>query len=56
MSREYISEDFWHKTIIINIGSVSPVNFNITKEQKLELFRRGYETAKEIVPWKIIKK
>lgn len=56
MSREYINEDFWHNTIIINIGSVSPVNFNITKEQKLELFRRGYETAKEIVPWKIIKK
>jgi NTE family protein len=56
MSREYINQDFWHHTIIVNIGKVSPVNFNITKEQKLDLFRCGYETAKEVVPWKILKK
>lgn len=55
MSREYINEDFWHNTVIINIGDISPVNFNLTKEQKLELFCCGYETAKAVIPWKLLK-
>ena len=55
MSREYINEDFWHKTIIVDTGKSSLVDFSISKEQKLDLLRRGYETTLEVVPWKILK-
>lgn len=55
MSREYINEKFWHKTIIVDTGKTSPVDFSISKEQKLELVRLGYETTLEVVPWKILK-
>ena len=55
MSREYINEKFWHKTIIVDTGKISPVDFSISREQKLELVKRGYETTLEIVPWKILK-
>jgi len=52
ISREYINEAFWHNTIVINTGNSSAVDFNMTSEQKLQLFETGYETAKEIVPIK----
>lgn len=55
MSREYVNEDFWHNTVIVNIGNISPINFNMTKEQKLELFQCGYETTIKVVPWKLLK-
>ncbi|MDJ0688993.1 MAG: patatin-like phospholipase family protein [Xenococcaceae cyanobacterium MO_188.B32] len=55
MSREYINEKFWHKTVIVDTGKSSPVDFSISREQKLELVKRGYETTLEIVPWKILK-
>lgn len=52
ISREYINDSFWHNTIIINTGNSSTVDFNMTTEQKNELFLKGYNTAKEIVPIK----
>ena len=55
MSREYINEKFWHKTVIVDTGKSSPVDFSISREQKLELVKRGYETTLEVVPWKILK-
>jgi NTE family protein len=52
ISREYINEAFWHNTIVINTGKCSTVDFNMTSEQKLNLFDTGYKTALEIVPIK----
>lgn len=52
ISREYINEAFWHNTIIINTGLTSAVDFNMTSEEKDQLFQIGYQTALEIVPIK----
>ncbi len=52
ISREYINDVFWHNTIVINTGECSGVDFNMTDEQKLQLFETGYQTALEIIPIK----
>lgn len=52
ISREYINDNFWHNTIIINTGNSSGVDFNISKEQRNNLYLTGYNTALEIVPMK----
>ena len=53
ISREYINENFWHNTIVINIGEHSAVDFKMTKEDKHELYKIGFQTAMEIIPIKI---
>ncbi len=52
ISREYINDEFWHNTIIINTGESSAVDFSMNSEQKTELFYIGYDTAMEIIPMK----
>lgn len=53
ISREYINDSFWHNTIVINIGEYSAVDFKMTKEQKHELYKIGFQTAMEVIPIKI---
>jgi NTE family protein len=53
ISREYINENFWHNTIVINIGKYSAVDFKMTKDQKYDLYKKGFKTAMEIIPIKI---
>lgn len=53
ISREYINENFWHNTIVINIGEHSAVDFKMTKDDKHNLYKIGYQTAMDIVPIKI---
>ncbi|TPH17765.1 patatin-like phospholipase family protein [Litorilituus lipolyticus] len=53
ISREYINENFWHNTIVINIGEYSAVDFKMNKEQKHDLYKVGLQTALEIVPIKL---
>ncbi|MCF2947733.1 patatin-like phospholipase family protein [Paraglaciecola aquimarina] len=50
MSREYVHDQYWKNTIIVNTGKLSPVDFNITVEQKEQLYKVGYQTALEFVP------
>ena len=50
MSREYVHDNHWQNTIIVNTGMLSPVDFNMSLEQKELLFKVGYETALEFVP------
>ena len=52
ISREYINENFWHNTIVINTGSCSGIDFKMSQAQKNTLFDIGYNTAKEIIPIK----
>ena len=52
ISREYINDSFWHNTIVINTGSSSAIDFNMTPQQKNTLFDIGYNTAMEIIPFK----
>ncbi len=52
ISREYINENFWHNTIVINTGESSGVDFKMSETQKNTLFDIGYQTALEIIPIK----
>lgn len=53
ISREYINENFWHNTIVINIGEYSAIDFKMTREEKYELYSIGFKTAMEIIPIKL---
>ncbi len=53
MSREYISDSFWHSTVIVHTGAISPIEFKLTKEQKKQLFKAGYDTTRRVVPLKL---
>jgi len=53
ISREYINENFWHNTIVINIGEYSAVDFKMSKEQKHQLYKIGFQTAMEVIPIKV---
>jgi NTE family protein len=50
LSREYVHDDYWKNTIVVNTGTLSPVDFNISMEQKEKLYRIGYQTALEFIP------
>ncbi|WP_440903451.1 patatin-like phospholipase family protein [Catenovulum sp. SX2] len=54
VSREYVQANHWHSTIIVDTGSISPVDFTISNEQKEELFKAGYLTALSIIPKKLV--
>lgn len=53
MSREYVHDNYWKNTIIVNTGKLSPVDFNISVEEKEALYRVGYQTALEFIPKRI---
>ena len=53
ISREYINTAYWRNTIVIETGDISPVEFAMPLARKEELFRRGLETVREIVPIKL---
>lgn len=50
MSREYVHDQYWKNTIIINTGKLSPVDFNMSIEDKESLYEIGYKTALEFIP------
>lgn len=53
LSREYVSDKFWGKTLIVDTGRFSPVEFKLSKEDKHYLYQRGYETSMEFLPMKL---
>lgn len=50
MSREYVHDQYWKNTIIINTGKLSPVDFNMSIQEKESLYEVGYKTALEFIP------
>jgi NTE family protein len=50
MSREYVHDNHWQNTIVVNTGMLSPVDFNMSLDQKEYLFKVGYETTLTFVP------
>jgi len=50
MSREYVHDNYWKNTIIINTGALSPVDFNMSIQDKETLYAIGYKTALEFIP------
>ncbi len=55
ISREYVNDNFWHSTVVIDTGSISPIQFKLTKEQKEQLYSIGHETVVRILPLKLAK-
>lgn len=52
LSREYVSDKFWGQTLIVDTGKFSPIEFRMSREDKHELFERGYKTSMEFLPSK----
>ena len=50
MSREYVHDQYWKNTIIVNTGKLSPVDFNMSIQEKETLYEIGYKTALEFIP------
>ncbi|MDP2833833.1 MAG: patatin-like phospholipase family protein [Pseudomonadota bacterium] len=53
LSREYLSESLWLNTVLIETEGMSPLEFNMTLEQKHALFALGYATTREFLPSKL---
>jgi NTE family protein len=53
VSREYINEDFWLSTIVIETGDISPIKLNLDREEKGRLFDLGRATTLKILPTKM---
>jgi NTE family protein len=53
ISREYISDPYWRNTVVVETGSISPLEFAMTMQQKQELYRRGLETVQQVLPMKL---
>ncbi|MEH6625355.1 MAG: patatin-like phospholipase family protein [Motiliproteus sp.] len=56
MSREYVNESFWHSTVIIQGGYISPTEFKLTRQEKGILYKSGYDTVRRILPMKLASK
>lgn len=55
LSREYVNANLWHQTIVIDSGNTSAVDFEMTAEQKLDLYQAGFDTVKKYLPIKLDK-
>jgi NTE family protein len=53
ISREYLSESLWLSTVLIETEGMSPLEFNMTPEQKQSLFDLGYATTQQYLPAKL---
>ena len=55
LSREYVHQNYWYNTLVINTGASSAVDFQMEDEEKMWLFDKGYYTVKEFLPAKLEK-
>lgn len=53
LSREYVHERHWHNTLVIDTGDYSSVDFALSKEQKMDLYNMGRNTALKYLPLKL---
>ena len=54
LSREYVHQEYWNRTIVVDTGDISSVAFNLTSESKHRLFELGYSTVNEHLPRKLV--
>lgn len=52
MSREFIQDAFWNTTVVIETGQISPLEFRLPAQRKMELYQLGFETTRRIFPLK----
>lgn len=53
ISREYLTDALWLNTVLIETEGMSPLEFNMTPEQKNALFQAGYQTTRAFLPVKL---
>jgi len=54
MSREYVHNEFWHNTVVVDTGESSPITFSLSQQQKADLYEIGYRTTMDVVPIKVL--
>lgn len=53
ISREYVRDAYWSKTLLVETGNISPLEFNLSLAQKEGLFNAGYEQTMHYLPIKM---
>lgn len=53
ISREYVRDAYWAKTLIVDTGEITPLEFNLSQSQKDFLYQAGYEQALTYLPIKL---
>lgn len=53
LSREHLTDTLWHNTVLIRTDGLSPLQFNMSPEQKTLLFQAGYDTTRQYLPRKL---
>jgi NTE family protein len=53
ISREFIDARHWPRTVVIETGHYSPLEFRFDRSQKEDQYRRGYATTMQILPFKL---
>jgi NTE family protein len=56
LAHEYINEDFWLSTIVVDTGDISPVAFSLGPELKDRLYETGYRSTLDYLPQKLSRK
>ncbi|HEY3808445.1 MAG TPA: patatin-like phospholipase family protein [Steroidobacteraceae bacterium] len=52
ISREFVDAKHWPRTVVIDSGPLSPLEFRLDRAQKNDLYQRGYQTTRNILPVK----
>jgi NTE family protein len=52
ISREFVDARHWQRTVVVDSGAHSLLEFRMDRAQKTDLYRRGLETTREILPVK----
>ena len=55
LSREHLTDTLWHNTVVIRTDGLSPLEFNMSPDQKSQLFQAGYDTTRQYLPRKLDK-
>jgi NTE family protein len=53
ISREYVRDAYWAKTLIVETGEITPLEFNLSLSQKDLLYQAGYEQTMKYLPLKL---
>ncbi|HEY5674485.1 MAG TPA: patatin-like phospholipase family protein [Malonomonas sp.] len=53
IAREYVRDAYWSKTLLVETGNISPLEFNLNRTQKTVLYNAGYEQTMHYLPIKL---
>lgn len=53
ISREYVKDLYWLQTLVVETGDISPLEFDLSFQQKKDLYQIGHETVLHFLPRKL---